>query len=204
MSSTRNNPSTQNCGTPLEFLRALEQKFNVQIGFDIACTTEDTILTKMGRAHPSESGRGYYADLGVDALSADWRTIPQAVSFLNPPFKHIAPWAQKCSIGTDVYDTETGELVNKGTRIFALFPASVGSEWFARYVEGKAAVYFLRPRIAFVDPRTGQPFINPKNGAPVGINRDMMLIDWAGPNMMTTWRWKEAQKRGRRKANVEE
>jgi hypothetical protein len=159
---------------------------------DLACTTEDCVVQETdGR------DRGYYFDLGINALEWDWRLISHATSWLNPPFKKIKPWVKKCSEGTSIYDAEGNEL-NKGTRILSLLPAAVGSEWFAKYVEGKAAVYFLRPRIAFVDPRTGEPFINPKTGKPVGINRDCMLVDWAGPNMMTSWRWKGRQKpRGR-------
>ncbi len=60
-----------------------------------------------------------------------------------------------------------------------LVPASVGSAWFAEYVDGKADVIFLRPRIVFLEP-DGQP-------CPAGINRDCCLV-WYGPQPRSAFR----------------
>jgi hypothetical protein len=53
--------------------------------------------------------------------------MSSAWCFLNPPYQYIRPWAEKC------------------------VPASVGSHWFAQSVHLEAYVYFLRPRLRFME-----------------------------------------------------
>lgn len=202
--------SQQNSATPWNFIRALEHKFNVQVTFDLACTLND-----------KKAPDGYFFDFGVDALKQDWSQIPvpklpdrkQAVGFLNPPWKKIEPWAKACSEGTDFLVLDEEETADElsctvdGIRIFSLFPAGVGSNWFRRYVHGQADVYFLSPRITYVDPRTGEPFYkkygpkhalagqyvldNNGNKLPqTGLN-DAILCDWAGSGDTFCWNWKE-------------
>ncbi len=97
----------------------------------------------------------------------------------------------------------------EGIRIFSLFPAGVGTKWFANYVHGIADVYFLHPRITYLNPETGEPFIKMvkkddgqlhpyrnKYGQTVpqtGLN-DAILCDWAGSGETFCWDWHQELK----------
>jgi hypothetical protein len=79
-------------------------------------------------------------------------------------------------------------------------PASVCSGWFAEYVHGQCGIYYLRPRLVFIDPRTGKPFVvpelnsagkkNPNAGKPQTAINDCMLLDFGGPVQTECWKWK--------------
>lgn len=179
--------SQQNSGTPTEFLAAVEAKFSVKLDFDLACTLDDCVVPK----NPHD-GRGYFVDKGVDALQQNWYELRAHAAWLNPPFKHIRPWVKKCHENRDLYDDADPEniVVVPGPRIFSLVPASVCSGWFADYVQGNAGIYYLRPRLVFIDPRTGYPFVNEKTGKPQTAINDCMLLDWGGPVVTECWKWK--------------
>lgn len=173
--------SQQNSATPWEFIESVKRQFDVEFGFDIACTLED-----------AKAPAGYYFDQGVDALEQDWSLIEAAVSWLNPPWKKIAPFATKCAQLRKKAVAESS--VNGGplpyTRIFSLWNAGIGSAWFFDYVVGNAAIHVLSPRITFIDPRTGQPFVSQKTGKPqTGLN-DCILCDWKGEPGLYQFRWK--------------
>lgn len=202
--------SQQNSATPWDFIRALEHRFKVKITFDLACTTFD-----------KKAEDGYFFDLGVDATKADWSQIPvpkqpdgkESAGFLNPPWKRIEGWAKLCAEGTGKLVLDDEEVADElsctveGIRIFSLFPAGVGTNWFRRYVHGQADVYFLSPRLVYTDPRTGLPFVkrygkkHPQAGEIIydahgnttpqtGLN-DCILCDWAGTGDTFCWNWKE-------------
>lgn len=140
----------QSIETPWEFIRAVEARFG-PLFCDLAALPENSKC-------PTHIGPDQ------DSLSAPWPTPPSGrYNWLNPPFANIAPWVQRCA--------------QQSARVLVLVPASVGSRWYGDYVEGKASVHFLAPRIAF----TGQPF--PK---------DLMLLQYnCGWNSRPVqWRWK--------------
>ena len=167
--------SQQNSATPWEFINSVKSHLNVEFGFDIACTTED-----------AKAPDGYYFDKGIDALTQDWSTITATTSWLNPPWKKIKPFAKKCAELTK-YRRETGAIT---TRILSLWNAGIGSTWFFDYVVGNAAIHVLSPRITFIDPRTGLPFVSKKNGKPqTGLN-DCILCDWSGEPGLYKFEWK--------------
>lgn len=194
--------SQQNSATPRDFLRALEHKFNVKITFDLACTTQDCVVEPYELSKPVS---GYYFDLGYDALKEDWSRIDipvqrddrESVGWLNPPWKKTGQFVKKCS---------ENMCWLSNIRIFSLFPAGVGTNWFRNYVHGIADVYFLSPRMTYIDPRTGEPFIKmvmkddgqlhpyrDKCGKTVpqtGLN-DAILCDWGGSGETYCWNWKE-------------
>lgn len=101
-----------------------------------------------------------------DALAVDW--IHVGWGWLNPPFSKIAPFLQKAA-----------EAASAGSRIAALVPASVGSEWWAAHVHGHARALALRPRVTFVGHK--DPY--PKDLA-------LLLYDAAGGTGIHPWRWK--------------
>lgn len=175
--------SQQNSATPWEFMESVECRFDIEFGFDIACTTED-----------AKAPDGYYFDKGVDALVQNWSDIRATNSWLNPPWKKINKFAKKCA-ELRQYDrtmalTNDGVVMVPTTRVISLWNAGVGSKWMFDYVWGNSAVYVLSPRITFIDPRTGQPFVSNKTGKPqTGLN-DCILCDWKGEPGLYKFQWK--------------
>lgn len=109
-------------------MHAVEQRFG-RIQFDLAASVENA------------KAKNFFS-LEQNSLAQPWHKIP-GLLWLNPPFANIEPWAKKCF-----------EESILGAQIAFLTPASVGSNWFARWVFDKAWVHFLNGRISFdgVDP----------------------------------------------------
>lgn len=121
--------SKQDYETPWELIHAIEARWG-KIEWDLAATDENR------KAHK-------WITPERDSLSMVWHKlrvspIYRPLAFLNPPFNNIAPWAEKCAAEAAL-----------GARIVFLVPASVGSNWFGRYVYGKASVHPLNPRLSF-------------------------------------------------------
>lgn len=132
--------------TPPSFIERVQRKFGVMLAFDLACTREDSV-THEGFFYPER-----------DALASAWPSLPNGTAaWCNPPFSKSSAFARVAS-------------ESPHCRTLMLIPASVGSNWFAEHVDGKALVVFLRPRIIFLQP----------DGTPcgAGINRDCMLLGW--------------------------
>ncbi len=68
------------------------------------------------------------------------------VVWVNPPYSDIAPWTHKTYLSSCA-----------GCLVVMLVPASVGSNWWRQHVDGKAAVYFLSPRLSFIGHTTPYP-----------------------------------------------
>jgi phage N-6-adenine-methyltransferase len=147
--------SRQDYGTPLEFIVAVEKRFG-ELATDLACTKEN-----------AKAPDGFYFDRGVDSLSRVWSGL-EGNLWLNPPFADIDPWAEKLA-------RECRHRLG-----FSLFltPASIGSNWFANHVSGKAVVLGLSPRMAFEGTTDPYP-------------KDLMLSVFGfGLSGFSTWRWK--------------
>jgi len=130
MPAQRPGQSKQDYQTPPELLAAIRRDFCVAAwAIDLAATRANSV------SEHSFFGPGSL--LGEDALAQDWSTI-EGTCWLNPPFADIEPWVRKCA-------THAPRL----GRIFALVPASVGANWYANYVHGKAHVVALSPRVSF-------------------------------------------------------
>lgn len=149
--------SRQDYGTPWALIRAIEARWG-KLTIDLAARADNAKCPES--ITPEE-----------DSLKQDWaRCIGGGIGWLNPPFGDIAPWAAKC-------------LAARGTSIIMLTPASIGSEWFADYCEGKAKVVGLRPRLKFEGCKDPYP-------------KDCMLTLWCEQNGIfhderdfQTWRW---------------
>ncbi|MCL2777747.1 MAG: phage N-6-adenine-methyltransferase [Polyangiaceae bacterium] len=149
--SLNRHRSEQDVETPPELIAAVERRFG-PIETDLAATKEN----KKGP---------FFVTPEEDSLSLDWdKVVSHHIAWLNPPYGNIAPWARKCA-----------EYQGEG-RIALLVPASVGSEWYARYVDGRALVLSLRPRVKFVGHK--QPF--PK---------DLILAVYGEKPGFEPWRW---------------
>lgn len=153
--------SKQDYGTPWELIRAVEGRWG-KIGLDLA-------------AH--DDGRNAKAPLWFgpsdDFLKQDFTSglgLPDdLLCWCNPPFEDVGKWAAKWRADAE-----------KGARIIALVPASIGSEWFAEHVFDRAAVIALRPRITFEGCKDPYP-------------KDCMLLVYGletSGSYFQTWRWK--------------
>jgi len=144
--------SFQSYSTPKNFIDAVVKRWG-PIDFDLAA-----------KADNAKAKRWY--GIKQNSLIQDWTKLKGNL-WLNPPFGGIAPWALKCSQSATAHN-----------QIFFLVPASVGSNWFADCVFGKALVYFLHPRLSF-DSRSPYP-------------KDLILAVY-GVKMsegFQVWRWK--------------
>jgi phage N-6-adenine-methyltransferase len=121
--------SVQDVGTPPWFLKVVSDAFG-PIVLDVAASD---------RYHACEA----YLTEADDALSLPNWYAPGGMIWCNPPYGRIAPWveiAARCP-----------------TPVAVLVPAAVGSNWWAAHVHGKAAVFFLRPRLTFLGHDTPFP-----------------------------------------------
>lgn len=151
----------QDYRTPPDFLSRTARKFGVQLTFDLACTSQDFIASSLD---------GFRHDQGHDALASAWPRMPDGeAAWCNPPFSRSSAFARVAS-------------ESPHCRTLMLIPASVGSNWFAEHVAGRALVVFLRPRLTFLMP-DGTP-------CPAGINRDCMLLAWGWQPGMVCEDWR--------------
>lgn len=113
-----------------------------------------------------------------DSLASPWPI--KGLLWLNPPFKRIGPWAQKCR--------EWATTAQPGARLLFLVPASVDSVWWHENVRGYARVLSLRPRLTFRGHRT--PFPKPMA---------LCVYDPSWPNTppsVEDWAWKRELEAG--------
>lgn len=113
----------------------------------------EAVVSLFGELHVDLAARADNAKAPVfvtpeeDSLSISWERFYGQRCWLNPPFADITPWAKKCAL----------ESVTRRLEIFMLTPASIGSNWFAEHVHGRALVLALRPRLTFVGAKDPYP-----------------------------------------------
>lgn len=159
MPMQRPGRSTQEVGTPRVFLDAVQARFG-RIVVDLAADASNHI-----GPHWCGPG-GMFADALSLACQWNW-TAFEGLRWLNPPYSEIGKWADKCAEQSAIGPC----------RIALLVPASVGTNWFAKYVDGKALVLFLRPRLTFVNHRDPYP-------------KDLMLCLYGENPRYECWRWR--------------
>lgn len=115
--------SRQDYETPQALIVAIERRFG-PITFDLAASS-------------ANAKAPLYFTEEDDSLVQNW-AAHTGLHFLNPPFRHIAPWAAKCASEAAL-----------GARIAFLVPAAVGSVWFETHVHRRAMVLALQPRLCF-------------------------------------------------------
>ena len=165
----------QDYGTPRVFLDAVEARFGA-LTFDLAT---DGTNAKAPRFFTEEE----------NALSKNWALeLEPGNWWLNPPFNDIATWAAKCTIEIEACGKFAAHLQGD-TKIFFLTPASIGSNWFADHVHGRAVVLGLSPRMTF----DGTP-PNKKTGKIDPYPKDLMLSIFSARHFpiagLDCWRWK--------------
>ena len=155
--------SNQDIETPGDLIKAIEARFG-KIRIDLAATIKNRKATLW---------LGTGSDIGEDSLSTPWpkeylNGSPITTSWLNPPYKNIDEWAQKCA----------EQHVVPRSKILLLIPASVGSNWWARYVHMRAHVIFLRPRVTFIGHNTPYP-------------KDLALCVYGTRYEYECWQWRK-------------
>lgn len=135
--------SKQNYETPSDLIYAIEKRFG-KILVDLAAD----IFNKKARDFYSER---YYSPesgcLGIDSLAQDWAQLSvfmrarAGVFFLNPPFKKIAPWAEKCA--------QTRPHLRTQHTIILLIPAAPGSNYHRDYFHNQCLNLWLNGRPIF-------------------------------------------------------
>jgi phage N-6-adenine-methyltransferase len=142
--------SEQVVQTPADFMAAVVRRFG-PMSYDLAASKENAKAPA-------------WLDEQTDSLATNWGGL-RGNCWLNPPFAGIGLWAEKCARTV-------------GPAIFLLVPASVGSNWYADWVERQAEVHFLNPRLTFV----GHDHAFPK---------DLMLCVYGlGCGSPKVWRWR--------------
>ena len=166
MSEPKQKPgkSKQDYGTPWPFIRACEARWG-RFDVDLA-------------AHQGNAKAPVYLSPEEDSLSVSWAHRFQhapTLAWLNPEFGNIPAFAEKC-----VCETPSSALhvrAPSNLRIVMLTPASIGTEWFANHVHGKALVLGVRPRLTFEGTKDPYP-------------KDLMLSLFGfGEVGFDVWRW---------------
>jgi phage N-6-adenine-methyltransferase len=171
MPKQKRGSSEQTVETPPEFIDAVQDTFG-PFSFDLAATPENA----QARLH---FGPGAPADR-ENSLTAKW---PEGcLSWLNPPYDPITPWAQKCAIHA--------RRSKPQTHILMLVPASVGANWYRDYVLPFADVYSVG-RLHFI-------------GSPDPYPKDLVLCHyWAlGGHKFKHWNWLSAEAKATRKGRL--
>jgi phage N-6-adenine-methyltransferase len=144
--------SKQNYQTPKNFMAAVHQRYG-HITWDLAADSEN---------HQADR----YYTIQDDSLKRPWHKL-DGLLWLNPPFKNIGDWAEKCYL----------ESLEDQVSILFLVPNSTGANWFRDFVHNKAYVNLLNGRLTFVGCKDPYP-------------KDMILAHFgAGPGY-GVWDWK--------------
>jgi len=155
---TVSSKAVQNYETPDYLIKIIEDHFG-HIGFDLAADAENTKCSDM------------WFGVEDDSLAQDWFKVWRESRFeflwLNPPFKTVRPWMEKCR-----------DESKKGARILSLTKASIGSAWYREVVAPNAASYILTSRVTFV-------------GCTTCFTQDLMISEWGtGKTGLGFWDWK--------------
>lgn len=155
--SFRRGGSKQDYETPRDFLDAVESRWG-KVDVDLAATRENAKAAR-------------FVSPAVDSLGERCRWDHfTGLLWLNPPFSDITPWAKKCA--------QSAPTLHPLSRILLLVPASVGANWFAEHVHGRAHVWALQGRITFVGAKDPYP-------------KDCILAEYArsGASGFSVWPW---------------
>jgi phage N-6-adenine-methyltransferase len=157
MPAQKPGQSRQDFATPDDFIAAVKHRLGItEFVVDLAAGVGNAKAIR-------------FLDKQHDSLAYDWtryrdRSWKSRWCWLNPPFEDIAPWARKC-------------LDSQWLQIALLVPASVGSNWWAEHVDGRAYVLFPRPRLSFDGVA---PYPKDVALALYGMNPGYECWDWKG------------------------
>ena len=126
--------SKQDYSTPPEFVSAVKGLLIIDnFSVDLAASMTNFVCP-------------VFYDEQADALADKNPWTVDGWGWLNPPFAHIEPWVRKA-----YYESQNG------AKIAMLVPASVGANWWLKWVHMKATVIFLIGRLTFVGHKDPYP-----------------------------------------------
>lgn len=135
MPRQKRGASRQDYQTPPELLEAVKRKLGIyELSCDLAADENNTVVKDV-----------YYTE-AMNSLQLSWNFGGGKWSWCNPPYANIQPWVTKAL-----------EEAAEGAYIAMLLPASVGANWWWKYVEAHAYTLFLNGRITFVGETTPYP-----------------------------------------------
>lgn len=152
--------SKQNYGTPPDFLKAVYGYLGIdRFGLDLAAEEGNRVAAR------------YFTEAN-DSLTLDWEALMgyDEWAWLNPPFKNIAKWVEKCAHQSAA-----------GCHIAVLIPASIGSNYWRDWVEPYAKIVPLNGRITFLGCTDPYP-------------KDCALLIYAPgiePGYQKAWSWQK-------------
>lgn len=154
--------------TDPEFIHAFVARFG-PIDFDLAANAANS---------QAEHWYGPGSDLGEDSLAQDWTQL-NGLLWLNPEYNDIAAWAEKCArtVGRAGLSAIDPGPKPTGRKIAMLVPASVGANWYRRFVHECGKVIFLNGRLTFVGHSNAYP-------------KDLMLVVYGLLPAYEVWQWK--------------
>lgn len=139
--------SKQDYITPWPFIAAVKRRLKItEFDCDLSASDENTRVP------------GCYYTKRDNALVQPWK-LGDGWNWLNPEFKHIAPWVFRAYVQHQEQDAQTSVLI----------PAGTGSNWWRMWVHKKAHILLLNGRITFdgcpPNPKTGKVDAYPKDCA---------------------------------------
>jgi phage N-6-adenine-methyltransferase len=166
--TTQRHRSNQTHATPVEFVSAIEKRFDL-IDLDLAAVKSNSVV-------------GEFISPRENSLKQDWtKLLKGRMGYLNPPFDPVAPWIAKAV-----------EEAANGARFVILLRASIDANWFWQMEESSRAVYALKPRIKFVGSKESYPsplILSVFNVDPEPGGR-FDYFDHGGTKL-ARWHWKE-------------
>jgi len=119
--------SKQDYETPIELLVAIKKRLHIEkFSIDLAASHKNKVADM---CYTEED----------DSLVQPWNVIPGSWGFCNPPFASIEEWVAKAASES-----------MQGANTVMLLPASVGANWYRKWVEPYAFVSFLNGRLCFI------------------------------------------------------
>ncbi len=153
--------SEQVVQTDPDLITAVERRWGA-LHVDLAATVKNTQAA-------------VYISKEINSLVVPWcEHWPNGRMWLNPEFTDLTAWSAKCA--------QEAPRLRAGGLIFLLTPASVGANWFANHVHGKAHVIALQGRLKFVGHKQGYP-------------KDCILSVYGEPPGFSVWDWRPSARR---------
>lgn len=142
--------------TPQWFVEAIEKEFEITFVVDMAACEKSAVCDR-------------FVTKATDATVMDWgaRSDQGGWLFCNPPWGNIEPFLRQC-------------LLTKGRAVFVL-PNRIEAGWGKWLTD--ADLVFVSPRIAYIDPETGEP----KGSPNVGTVLAFLDPDEPGPGCWRRW-----------------
>lgn len=134
MKATGSADSIQDRATPQSLVDLIAQRFGVEFVIDLAASAEN----KKTECYIGEEINSLAMNWDLAISEIDYDDMIPRCAWLNPPFKSVGPWMEKCKIESA-----------KGCKIISLTLSSLGSNWFRDHVEGNAMTFILRDRVTF-------------------------------------------------------